>query len=122
MAPRHICARGLTAEGILKPQRLDGIVISVGNLTTGGTGKTPMVLVDRRAAAAEGKEVGILTRGYRGDKIAPASGNKSQAAATNAVVSTSDEVRMLQARLGDRVHSASARIATNRAGNSPSAA
>ena len=30
--------------GILRQRRLDGVVISVGNLTTGGTGKTPMVL------------------------------------------------------------------------------
>jgi len=64
-------------------------VISVGNITTGGTGKTPMVLWLAERLLAEGKKTGILTRGYRGE--ASASG------------STSDEVQLLQRRLGDRV-------------------
>jgi tetraacyldisaccharide 4'-kinase len=48
-----------------KPKRLQGVVISVGNLTAGGTGKTPMVLWIAERLRAEGKRVGILTRGYR---------------------------------------------------------
>lgn len=39
-------------------------VISVGNLSMGGTGKTPVVLAIARALASRGKRVGILTRGY----------------------------------------------------------
>jgi len=42
-------------------------VISVGNLTVGGTGKTPTVLWLARALAARGHKVGILTKGYKGD-------------------------------------------------------
>ncbi len=34
----------LYAKGWLKQKRLNATVISVGNLTVGGTGKTPMVL------------------------------------------------------------------------------
>jgi tetraacyldisaccharide 4'-kinase len=75
--------------GMVRPKRLDGTVISVGNLTTGGTGKTPMVLWIARRLLAEGKSTGILTRGYHGE--ADASG------------ATSDEVRLLQARLSERV-------------------
>jgi tetraacyldisaccharide 4'-kinase len=42
-------------------------VISVGNITTGGTGKTPLVEWVARTIAAEGKKVCILTRGYGRD-------------------------------------------------------
>jgi len=102
-AAAHLRARAYR-KGILKARHLDGTVISVGNLTTGGTGKTPMVLWIAERLLAEGKNVGILTRGYRGEEIAPAHGNNSAAAvATNAIVTTSDEVRLLQSRLGNRV-------------------
>src|SRR5271156_4255185 len=104
-AVAHLRARAYR-KGVLKQQHLDGTVISVGNLTTGGTGKTPMVLAIAEHLLAEGKNVGILTRGYRGEKIAPASKSNSAAAATtaNAITTTSDEVRLLQSRLGTRVH------------------
>jgi tetraacyldisaccharide 4'-kinase len=89
-------------EGILRQRHLDGVVISVGNLTVGGTGKTPMVLWIAERLLAEGKKVGILTRGYRG-KAVGASANKSQMTARPGAVSTSDEVQLLRSRLGDRV-------------------
>jgi len=41
-------------------------VISVGNLTVGGTGKTPTVLWLAQALQDRGHRVGILTRGYSG--------------------------------------------------------
>ncbi|MGH8679289.1 MAG: tetraacyldisaccharide 4'-kinase, partial [Burkholderiales bacterium] len=41
-------------------------VISVGNLTVGGTGKTPLVLWLAQTLQARGHKVGILSRGYRG--------------------------------------------------------
>ena len=80
-AVAHLRARAYR-KGILKSQHLDGTVISVGNLTTGGTGKTPMVLWIAERLLAEQKNVGILTRGYRGEKIAPAAKKNSQAAAS----------------------------------------
>ena len=45
--------------------KLDAHVISVGNITAGGTGKTPLVEWLVRALASEGREVCVLTRGYR---------------------------------------------------------
>lgn len=45
--------------------KLDATVISVGNITTGGTGKTPLVEWICRVLAEEGKRVCVLTRGYR---------------------------------------------------------
>lgn len=71
---------------LLKQQKLEGIVVSVGNLTVGGTGKTPLVAWIAERLASEGKRVGILTRGYRGESS-----------------DTSDEVKLLRARLGERV-------------------
>lgn len=90
----HLRARAYR-KGILRQRRLDGRVISVGNLTVGGTGKTPMVLWIAEHLAGEGKSVGILTRGYRGESPALKANNSGN--------STSDEVQLLRARLGDRV-------------------
>ena len=56
--------RGLYHAGVFRIHRIDEPVISVGNITTGGTGKTPLVEWIARAVASEGKRVCILTRGY----------------------------------------------------------
>ncbi len=56
----------LYQAGLLRSRRLPGIVISVGNLTVGGTGKTPMVLWIAERLSAEGNRPAILTRGYGG--------------------------------------------------------
>ena len=74
-------------RGIFRGRQLDGVVISVGNITTGGTGKTPMAMWIAERLLAEGKKPGILTRGYRG-KVSPEG-------------TMSDEVQMMKARLGD---------------------
>jgi tetraacyldisaccharide 4'-kinase len=46
--------------------RADCRVISVGNLTMGGTGKTPTVAFVAAALAAGGRRVAVVSRGYRG--------------------------------------------------------
>jgi tetraacyldisaccharide 4'-kinase len=51
-------------NGIFRTQRIAAPVISVGNLTTGGTGKTPLVEWIAQRLAAEDRRVCILTRGY----------------------------------------------------------
>lgn len=48
----------------LKSKTLDATVISVGNLTLGGAGKTPMVHYIARYLSSEAHSVAILTRGY----------------------------------------------------------
>src|SRR5271155_5223025 len=65
-------------------KRLRGAVVSVGNLTVGGAGKTPMVLWLAEKFVAQGQRVAILSRGYRGAQ------------------GSSDEVELLRARLGTR--------------------
>jgi tetraacyldisaccharide 4'-kinase len=54
----------LFRKGILTTHNIAAPVISVGNITTGGTGKTPLVDWLARRMAAEGEHVCILTRGY----------------------------------------------------------
>ncbi len=51
--------------GIFKPGRLTRPVVSVGNLTLGGTGKTPLVIYIAEMFLARGWSPCILTRGYR---------------------------------------------------------
>ncbi len=50
---------------IIRRQALGCFVISVGNLTVGGTGKTPVVELLAKTLAARGRHVAILSRGYR---------------------------------------------------------
>lgn len=53
-------------SGIFKRKSLPGFVLSVGNITTGGTGKTPAVAMLADWAEKEGYETAILSRGYGG--------------------------------------------------------
>lgn len=75
----------LYATGTLKQNRLNAAVISVGNLSVGGTGKTPFVVWLAEELLSQGMRVAILTRGYRG-----ADGS-------------SDEVDLMRSRLNGRV-------------------
>ena len=80
-------------RGIFKQRRLAGVVVSVGNLTVGGTGKTPMVMWIAQRWIDEGKAVGVLTRGYRGRKVGAERGRLR-----------SDEAALLRERLGKKAH------------------
>jgi tetraacyldisaccharide 4'-kinase len=66
VALRHAAYR----RGWLKTRRLNRPVVSVGNLSVGGTGKTPLVILMARTLLAGGHHPCILTRGYgrRGGK------------------------------------------------------
>lgn len=72
-------------KGWVKQNHLKATVISIGNLSVGGTGKTPMVIWLAEKFLAEGKRVAILSRGYRGSK------------------GSSDEVELMKSRLQNRV-------------------
>lgn len=65
----------------MKSYRCACKVISVGNITLGGTGKTPLVVTLARNLNDSGKKVAVLSRGYGGDRV------------------TSDEVELLKKRL-----------------------
>lgn len=51
-------------KGIFKAVKVNASVISVGNITVGGSGKTPAVLMLADLLKSNGKKVGILSRGY----------------------------------------------------------
>jgi len=53
--------------GVFKTRKLGVRVISVGNLTLGGTGKTPAVMMIAEMLRDKGFKPAILSRGYKGD-------------------------------------------------------
>lgn len=58
--------RTLYQIGILKSVRLNVPVIVVGNISVGGTGKTPMVIWLANTLKQQGYQPGIISRGYGG--------------------------------------------------------
>ncbi|MDQ7056235.1 MAG: tetraacyldisaccharide 4'-kinase [Persephonella sp.] len=57
--------RKLYHRGILKQKKLPAPVISVGNLSVGGTGKTPLTIFTAKKLQEKGYNVCVLSRGYR---------------------------------------------------------
>lgn len=53
-------------SGFLKAKKFNSLVISVGNLLAGGTGKTPVVDFLIRLFKEENLKIGIISRGYKG--------------------------------------------------------
>lgn len=76
------------------PYRLQCKVISVGNITLGGTGKTPVVEFIARYLKEQGHKVAILSRGYARRRRQDARGNTQYEA-------MGDEPYMLAKNLGD---------------------
>ncbi len=60
--------RTMYRRGWLKRERLPVPVIVVGNITVGGTGKTPLVVWLAQLLAVAGYHPGIVTRGYGGSE------------------------------------------------------
>lgn len=86
--------------GVLRSYRLPAPVISVGNLTVGGTGKTPLVIAIAQVLSDMGERVCILTRGYGRksptSRVVVADGGRILAGAGEA----GDEPREMAERLG----------------------
>jgi tetraacyldisaccharide 4'-kinase len=60
-----LALRNVQLRAGLKPvRRLRWPVVSVGNISAGGTGKTPLTIAMAKALAARGVQVDVLSRGY----------------------------------------------------------
>jgi tetraacyldisaccharide 4'-kinase len=58
--------RAAFRAGLLRAQRVGAAVVVIGNITAGGTGKTPLAIALAEALRAAGFRPGIVSRGYRG--------------------------------------------------------
>ncbi|HVF34811.1 MAG TPA: tetraacyldisaccharide 4'-kinase [Candidatus Saccharimonadia bacterium] len=63
--------RALYASRMLRSEALPRPVVVVGNLTAGGTGKTPLVVWLVRELSLRGWQPGVILRGYRGSARSP---------------------------------------------------
>ncbi|MEE9197216.1 MAG: tetraacyldisaccharide 4'-kinase [bacterium] len=67
----HLTRMAAYRTGVLNTRRLPCWTLSVGNITAGGTGKTPTVLALAQALFAQGRKVAVLSRGYGGKAQGP---------------------------------------------------
>ena len=102
--------RRLYRHGLMRAEELPVPVIVVGNLTVGGSGKTPLVLWLVEQLRQAGKRPGIISRGYKG----LAEGAHAVDPTTNAL-SVGDEPLLLARRSGAPVFVGRDRIAAGRA-------
>jgi tetraacyldisaccharide 4'-kinase len=97
----------LYAYGLMKSLHLGRPVVSVGNLTVGGTGKTPTCLWLAKELSDRGLRVGILSRGYRRKAAVPLvlqpKGENIAAVEDNDIVEAGDEPLMMARLYGQTV-------------------
>ncbi|MBT8108786.1 MAG: tetraacyldisaccharide 4'-kinase [Gammaproteobacteria bacterium] len=91
-----VIRRFLYANGILRVHKAGAPVIIVGNITAGGTGKTPTVLWLVQELQARGFRPGIVSRGYGGSR----SGTSMRVEANSEASVVGDEPALLARRSG----------------------
>ncbi|MCS7157134.1 MAG: tetraacyldisaccharide 4'-kinase [Blastocatellia bacterium] len=89
----------LYKAGYVKPKRARAFTISVGNLTVGGTGKTPLVEYIARLLLAEGYRPSVISRGYGRRSRAPLVLVSDGARVQATVFDAGDEPLLLARRL-----------------------
>ncbi len=99
----------LYKKRVLHDRPLGCMVISIGNLTVGGTGKTPVVEKFARALTDHGRRVAILSRGYKSkkkkltlrEKLERIRDGKSHLVEPPRVVCDGKEIKLNSLRAGD---------------------
>ena len=86
-------------RGVLASKKLPCKVISFGNLTVGGTGKTPLTLYTAEQLSLAGYRIVVLSRGYKG-----------KAERDGAVVSDGHQIRLNSRQAGDEPFMMAARL------------
>ncbi|TDG13994.1 tetraacyldisaccharide 4'-kinase [Seongchinamella unica] len=88
--------RWLYRSGLLSSYRAPKPVVVVGNITVGGTGKTPVIIALAEALQARGLKPGVVSRGYG------ASGNEfpHQVSADSSAAQCGDEPLLIYQRTG----------------------
>jgi tetraacyldisaccharide 4'-kinase len=99
------------ATGLRRAVRLDVPVIVVGNLTVGGTGKTPTVIALVEALRQAGMTPGVISRGYGARRI----GAPRRVHPGDAAGDTGDEPLLIVQRTGAPLFVCPARAAAARA-------
>lgn len=95
-----LSCRSLFYSYIKKPGKLPAKVISIGNITLGGTGKTPAVIAVAEGAKMSGLNPCILTRGYKGKIKGPCFASKGSELLLDPD-DAGDEARLMAERLND---------------------
>ncbi len=91
----------LYSVGVFRQRPLGWLTISVGNITLGGTGKTPLVEALARALSERGRKVAILSRGYKSEKRPQAGESPADAGGSPRVVSDGQRIFLDAQQAGD---------------------
>lgn len=95
---------GLYDRGVLRSHSLGARTISIGNLTAGGTGKTPLVALTAKILADSGEKVCVLTRGYgRANENERVLVSGGQSVLANAAVGGDEPVELARKLIGKAV-------------------
>jgi len=86
--------RALYEHGVFRRYRSRRLVVIIGNLTAGGTGKTPFVIWLAGELAGRGLRVGVAMRGYKGAK-----GSARRLTDVDSASDAGDEAMMIRRRL-----------------------
>ncbi|MBS1200216.1 MAG: tetraacyldisaccharide 4-kinase [Proteobacteria bacterium] len=101
--------RGLYRAGLLRSYQSPRPVVVIGNVTVGGTGKTPLVVWLAERLAARGRRVGVASRGY-----GRSASDARRVGPDDPVAGTGDEPLLIARRTGAAVAVAADRPAAVR--------
>jgi len=97
----------LYSAGVLKIKKVSVPVVIVGNITVGGTGKTPLLIAIASHFLSIGLKPGIISRGYKSSNI-----NAREVTSNSKFIDVGDEPFMIKRHLGIPVYVGKNRFST----------